>query len=313
MTSKPHLLITNNFHTPTIQKLDLLFHIHRLWELDTRDQGKLITKLNGSCKAVASGSWDCNDLIYNLDSLEIIAAYGVGVDGIDLVRTKQNNIKVTNTPDVLNNDVADIALSLVLATTRNIVNADQYVRSGQWSSAQMAYGSGLAGRTLGIVGLGRIGEAVAERALPFKLNIAYHNRTKKTSEYTYFSSLLDLAKASDILVCILPGGEETRHLVNHQVLSALGPDGIFINIGRGSAVDEAALIDLLSRNAIAGAGLDVYSTEPNVPLELRKLKNAVLLPHIGSATMETRHEMGDLVIKNLVAFFSNQKLITEVS
>ena len=313
MTSKPHLLITNNFHTPTIQKLDVLFQIHHLWELDPRDQGKLISKLNGSCKAVASGSWDCNDLIYNLDSLEIIAAYGVGVDGIDLVRAKQNNIKVTNTPDVLNDDVADIALSLILATTRNIVNADHYVRSGHWSNAPMAYGSGLAGRTLGIVGLGRIGEAVAERALPFKLNIAYHNRTQKISEYTYFSSLLDLAKASDILVCVLPGGDKTRHLVNHQVLSALGPNGIFINIGRGSAVDEAALIDLLSRNAIAGAGLDVYSTEPNVPLELRKLKNAVLLPHIGSATMETRHEMGDLVIKNLVAFFSNQKLITEVS
>lgn len=312
MTSRPHLLITNNFHAPTIEKLDSLFQIHCLWKLDVKDQKQLITELNGACKAVASGSWDCTDLIYKLDSLAIIAAYGVGVDGIDLVRAKQKNIKVTNTPDVLNDDVADVALSLILATTRNIVNADHYVRSGLWANAPMAYGSGLAGRTLGIVGLGRIGEAVAERALPFKLKIAYHNRTPKISKYTYFPSLLDLAKASDILVCVLPGGEKTRNLINHEVLSALGPEGILINIGRGSVVDEPALIDLLSRNAIAGAGLDVYATEPNVPVELRRLKNAVLLPHIGSATLETRHAMGELVIRNLVAYFSNQKLISEV-
>ena len=259
--------------------------------MDEKNQKKLINELNDSCTAVATGSWSCNELVYDLDSLAIIAAYGVGIDGIDLARAKQNNIRVTNTPDVLNDDVADIALALVLATTRNIITADQYVRSGHWENAPMDYGSGLAGKTLGIVGLGRIGEAVAKRALPFKLKIAYHNRTPKGPDYTYFPSIIELATASDILLCVLPGGAETHHLINNEVLTALGPEGIFINIGRGSTVNEAELINSLSRGFIAGAGLDVYANEPNISLTLRGMKNVILLPHIGSATLETRRAM----------------------
>ena len=176
----------------------------------------------------------------------------------------------------------------------------------------MPYGSGLAGKTLGIVGFGRIGEAVAERVLPLKLKIAYHNRTKKDSPHKYFASLIDLAHNSDILLCILPGGQDTEKVINTDVLKALGPTGIFINIGRGTSVDENSLIEFLVHKKIAAAGLDVYAEEPAIPKALRELDNTVLLPHIGSATIETRDAMGDLVLKNLEAFFSNNELVTEV-
>ena len=310
--SKPHVLVINNFHPPTISRIDKIYQTHHLWKLNSKAQNALITELDGECKAAVTGSWTFNERAYSLSSLSLISAFGVGIDGIDMNLAKENQIRVTNTPGVLNDDVADVALTLILTTSRNIINADRYARSGLWEKTPMPYGSGLAGKTLGIVGFGRIGEAVAERVLPLKLKIAYHNRKKKDSPHKYFASPIDLAHNSDILLCILPGGQETRGFINAEVFNALGPTGIFINIGRGTSVDENSLIEFLSSKRIAAAGLDVYAAEPSIPKALRELDNTVLLPHIGSATIETRNAMGELVLKNLQAFFTNNELITEV-
>ena len=311
--SKEHVLVVNEFHPETVAKLDDIYTTHHLWKLNPDEQQDLIKDLEGRCKAVATASWMCNDLIYQLQSLEFIAAFGVGVDAIDFEATGKAGIRVSNTPDVLNDAVADLAIALILATTRNLVNADRFARSGEWQNGAFEFGTGLAGKTLGIAGLGRIGEAIVERALPFKLKIAYHNRNPKAVSYQYCASLEELATESDILLCMLPGGQETDNVINASVLSCLGPTGIFINVGRGNSVDEQALRDALTKGDIAAAGLDVYKNEPNIPADFIELPNLVLLPHIGSATVETRRAMGNLVLSNLEAYFAGQPLLTEVT
>jgi lactate dehydrogenase-like 2-hydroxyacid dehydrogenase len=313
MTQKPDLLVVNNFHEETLDLLDKHYTTHHLWKLDDTNQRRLIASLEGKCRAAATASWNCDPQIYDLQSLELIAAFGVGVDGIDFLKTNAQGIHVSNTPDVLNDAVADLALALILATTRNLIKADQFARDGNWESGPFAFGYGLAGKTLGIAGLGRIGEAIAERAAPFKLNIAYHNRSKKPLPYTYYPDLLSLADNSDILLNMLPGGQGTENIIDARVFAAIGADGYFINVGRGSSVDEEALIYALQSGVIAGAGLDVYKNEPSLPKELADLQNTVLLPHIGSATVETRRAMGRLVFDNLSAFFAGKPLLTEVS
>lgn len=309
---REQLLIVNEFHPETVSILDNNYQTHHLWEVDKDERKDFIESLDGECRAATSASWICDNVIYQLNSLEIIAAFGVGVDAIDFNKTSQANIKVTNTPDVLNDAVADLAMALILATTRNLINADKYVRSRKWEQAPFPFGTGLAGKTLGIAGLGRIGEAIASRALPFNLNIAYHNRNPKDNPYQYYPDLCELAQNSDILLCMLPGGTATDNLINAEVLDCLGPQGIFINVGRGNSVDEQALYSALAEGKIAGAGLDVYKNEPSVPEEFLNRDNIVLLPHIGSATVETRRAMGSLVIENLSAFFAGKPLITEV-
>lgn len=313
MTTKNDLLIANKFHPDTVAELDKIYTTHHLWKYSQEDKIKLIRQLDGHCRAVATGSWACDELVYELGSLQLISCFGVGVDGINLELTDARDIKVTNTPGVLEDAVADIALALILNTMRNIINADKHVRSGEWPNKHFRPSHSLAGKTLGILGLGRIGEEIAHRALPFKLNIAYHNRTAKNLPYTYCSSLNELATQADILMCALPGGDGTRNIVNADVLAALGPRGIFINVGRGSSVDEIALTEALKNGTIAGAGLDVFADEPNVPEDLRTQNNAVLLPHIGSGTIETRLEMGRVTMKNLQAFFDNRPLPNEVN
>jgi hydroxypyruvate reductase len=313
MTPKHSVLIANEFHPETIQKLDEKFQTYHLWELSSPEKKRLIQEFQGKCEAIASASWVVDEIIYELDSLKIIACFGVGVDGVNFEVTRSRNIRVSNTPDVLNDAVADIAISLVLATSRNIINADRFVREKKWSQGPLPFGMGLAGKTLGIVGCGRIGEEIASRAITFGLKVAYHNRSPKDLPYSYHSSIAHLAEASDILLCILPGGEGTKNAINADILKKLGPTGIFINVGRGSSVDEVALASALHAGGIFAAGLDVYADEPNVPEELLELDNVVLLPHIGSATVETRRAMGQLVIDNLDAYFSGRPLITEVS
>lgn len=312
--AKDIVLIVNEFHPETVALLDAHYSTHHLWKLSDEEQRELIESLDGSCRAVASASWNCNPLVYGMKSLEIISAFGVGVDGIDFDATARLGCKVTNTPDVLNDAVADLAMTLVLATTRNLVNADRFVRDGKWPAGPFPFGNGLDGKTLGIIGLGRIGEAIAERAKPFKLQVAYHNRKPKPElPYPYYDSIEALAAASDILLCMLPGGQATNNLINAEVFRQLGKDGIFINVGRGNSVDENALCDALRKGTIRAAGLDVYKNEPQVPDCLRQLDNVVLLPHIGSATVETRRAMGRLVIDNLAAFFAGSPLLTEVT
>ncbi len=311
-TTKETVLIVNEFHPETVALLDEKFETVHLWELPPEQQTESLQSLNGVCRAAATASWQCDPQIYALDSLELLSAFGVGVDGIDFSATAKLGCRVTNTPDVLNDAVADLALGLVLATTRNLINADSFVRSGQWDKGPFPFGSSLSGKTLGIIGLGRIGEAIADRARPFGLEIAYHNRKAKDVPYAYHGSIEELAEHSDILLCMLPGGEATNNLINAAVFDRLGPEGIFINVGRGNSVDETALAAALADGRIAAAGLDVYKNEPTVPEEFRGLDNLVLLPHIGSATVETRRAMGDLVVKNLEAFFAGNALLTEV-
>lgn len=313
MVNKHSLIVVNEFHPETIAKLDTLYHTHHLWKYSESEKLDLLDDLQGKCRAAATGSWACDRLVYKLKSLELISCFGVGVDAIDFEETTSRGIRVTNTPDVLNDSVADIALALILATTRNIVIADKFVRTRQWQKGSLAFGSSLANKTLGIIGLGRIGEEIVQRALAFKLNIAYHNRTPKDLPYPYYPSIEELAANSDILLCMLPGGEKTQNLIDGEIFRNLGPDGVFINVGRGSSVNEEALVDALQSRQIFAAGLDVYASEPNVPEALLTMENVVLLPHIGSATIETRKAMGNLLIENLEAFFSNTPLLTELS
>ena len=314
MPDQPALLIVNNFHPDTVAKLDARYQTHHLWSLSEREKRALVEQLEGSCLAAAGASWMCDEIVYDLRSLRVLACFGVGVDGINFERTRAANIAVTNTPDVLNDAVADIAIALILATTRNIVNADRFVRAGKWLQGPFPFGAGLAGRTLGILGLGRIGRAIIRRAEPMGLRFAYHNRRPMENEpYPWFASARELAEHCDILLNMLPGGPETQGLVDLEVLAALGADGVFINAGRGSSVNETALVQALQHGLIAGAGLDVYADEPRVPGELLALDNVVLLPHIGSATVETRAAMGQLVVDNLDSYFSTGKLLTEVS
>lgn len=307
------LLIANNFHEETIALLDQEYETHKLWLLESpQEQRELIDKLAASCVAVATASWTTDPLIYELPKLKLISCFGVGVDGIDFGITKARGIQVSNTPSVLNDAVADLAMGLVLATSRNLINADAHARKGDWELSPFPFGRSLTGKTLGIIGLGAIGEEIALRALAFRMKIAYHNRSRKDLPFPYYESIAQLAQASDILLCMLPGGSATTKIIDSNIFEALGPDGIFINVGRGSCVDEDALIAALSSGQIAAAGLDVYAKEPQIPKALAKLPNAVLFPHIGSSTVETRRAMGQLVVDNLGAFFDDEDLLSPI-
>ncbi len=310
--NKVPLLIANEFHSGTVNKLDTLFETHKLWLLSPLNQRKLVEQLKPHCRTVATASWQTNPLIYTLPKLELISCFGVGVDGIDFGITRSRGISVTNTPTVLNDAVADIAIALILATQRNLINADRYVRSHEWLKGPFPLSRSLAGQTLGILGLGNIGEDIARRAQAFKLNIAYHNRRIKDLPFQYYPDIQSLCENVDILLCMLPGGPETENSINLDVFRALGPHSTFINVGRGSSVNEDDLIEALRSGTIASAGLDVYVNEPKVREELISMSNVVLFPHIGSATVETRTGMGDLVIDNLLAWKNGDPLKTPV-
>lgn len=253
-------------------------------------------------------------LIEALPNLEIISQFGIGVDNIDLQAAKERHVAVTNTPDLVTNDTADIALSLLLSCARRTVEGDAYVRVGHWVNGPMPLGVTLTGKTVGIVGLGRIGQAVARRASAFDMNVIYYGRHEKPEfSYSYYPELMKLAEDSDFMILTVSGGPETRHLVNIDVLKALGPEAFLINVARGSVIDEEALLIALRNKDIAGAGLDVFDNEPHVPEALYTMDNVVLLPHIGTATAETRKKMGQLVIENLRAHFDGNPLKTPVT
>jgi len=252
-------------------------------------------------------------LMDKLPKLEIIANFGVGVDAINLDDAKARKIIVTNTPDVLNECVADTALALVLNTLRKLPQSEAYTRAGNWvGKGPYPLATSLGGKTLGILGLGRIGEAIAKRAMACGMKIRYHNRNKKNVSYPYDPDPVTLAKNCNVLMVVTPGGAETKNLVNAKVLDALGPKGYVCNIARGSVIDEPTLLRYLQENKIAGAGLDVFVDEPKIPPEFFKLDNAVLFPHVGSATVETRKAMGDLQIENLRLHFAGKPVKTRV-
>jgi len=271
-------------------------------------------ELDGVRALVTSGGRGAEAaLIDALPDLELIAVYGVGYDKVDLEAAARRNVAVTNTPDVLTADVADMALALTLATVRRIVDGDRFVRSGVWSQKGMPLTGGLASRRVGIVGLGRIGEAIARRFAGFDVEIGYCNRSPKTGvPYQAFADPRALAVWADVLVVAVAGGGDTAGLVDAETIEALGPEGYFVNISRGTTVDEVALLNALETGRLGGAGLDVFLGEPDIDKRFAALPNVVLSPHQGSATLGTRQAMGELMRANVAAHFSGIALPTAV-
>ncbi|HSV55043.1 MAG TPA: 2-hydroxyacid dehydrogenase [Burkholderiaceae bacterium] len=252
-------------------------------------------------------------LMAQLPALEMISIMGVGYDGVDVAAAVQRGLPVTHTPGVLNDDVADLAIGLMLSVARRIPQADQFVRTGQWLQGPIRLARKMSGARLGIIGLGRIGQAIATRAQGFGMHIAYTARSEKPGlPYRFHPSAQALAAEVDFLVAITPGGAGTRQLVDAAVLKALGPAGYLINVARGSVVDEAALVQALEQGVIAGAGLDVFEDEPRVPAALLAMDNVVLTPHMASATTQTRQAMANLAVSNLLAHFAGEPLLSPV-
>ncbi len=254
------------------------------------------------------------ELLDQLPKLEIISVFGVGYDGVPVDYCRRRGLKVTNTPDVLTDDVADVAVGLVLMTGRGFAKAERFVRSGEWEKKGPELTTKLGGRTAGILGLGRIGKAIGQRLEAMGMKIAYTGRKAQPGvHYRYVPDLKALAAESDFLIVACPGGPATKNLVNADVLAALGRKGTIVNIARGSIIDEPALVKALQDGTIGGAGLDVFADEPHVPKPLLAMDNVVLLPHVGSATNETRKAMGDLCKANLDAWFAGRPLLTLIS
>lgn len=247
-------------------------------------------------------------------ALEIIAKFGVGYDTVDVAAAAERGIVVTNTPDVLTDEVADLALGLLIATIRKIPQADRFLREGRWRNGSFPLSLSLRGRRVGIVGLGRIGTAIAKRVTALGLEVAYTSRRRKPDlEWAHHADPAALAAWADVLVVVVPGTPSTNGMIDANVLSALGPEGVLINVARGSVVDEPALVQALESGTIAAAGLDVFTNEPEVPARLVACENAVLLPHIGSGTLTTRLAMGDLVFLNLDSWFDGKGAVTPVT
>jgi lactate dehydrogenase-like 2-hydroxyacid dehydrogenase len=301
--------------------------VHKLHEAS--DRSALLAQIGPRVRAIAGSSVDAA-LIAALPKLEIIACFGVGYDSIDAKAAKAANVRVTNTPDVLNDAVAELTIGLMIALARRIPQADRHVRDGKWPSANFPLQTELTGKTLGIVGLGRIGKEIAGRAQAIvglgrigkeiagraqamKMRVVYHGRHRQEKEpFVYYDKLVDMARDSDWLVLILPGGKATEKIVSRQVLEALGPKGMLVNMGRGTLVDETAMVEMLASGALGGAALDVLENEPQVPETLLGLENVVLSPHQGSATNQTRDAMGALMVANLAAHFAGEPLISAV-
>jgi lactate dehydrogenase-like 2-hydroxyacid dehydrogenase len=289
--------------------------LHKLWE--AADPKAELARVAPLIEAMAvGGGHQPIDAAFlgQFPKLKIVASFGVGYDHVDAAWAGRNGIIVTNTPDVLNEEVADTALGLLLCTVRRLPQAERYLRAGQWLKGNFPLTDSLRGKTMGILGLGRIGKAIARRCEAFGLKIAYHGRSKQSDvAYPYFASLNEMAQAVDILMVITPGGAGTAKLVDAEILKALGPQGVLINVARGSVVDEAALIEALRNGTISAAGLDVFADEPRVPQALIDMDNVVLLPHVGSASVATRRAMAQLVADNVTSWLAGKGPLTPVA
>jgi lactate dehydrogenase-like 2-hydroxyacid dehydrogenase len=313
---KADVLMMEEMGSLAIEGIGKAFTLHKLWEAPDRD--RLIDELSPRLRAIAAGGpvHDHVDraLMTKFPKLEIVSSFGVGYDHVDAKWAGEHGIVVTNTPDVLNEEVADTALGLLLCTVRELPQAERYLRAGKWvDGVEYRLTASLRGRLVGVVGLGRIGKAIARRLEAFGLPVAYHGRNAQPGvPYRHYPDLIEMARDVDVLIVITPGGAATRHLINAKVLEALGPNGIFINVSRGSVVDQDALIAALKARKIFSAGLDVYANEPHVPPELLAMDNVVLFPHVGSGSVPTRDAMNQLVIDNLIAWAAGKKPLTPV-
>lgn len=308
------LLVVSEMRDYVQEQLDARFRAHKLYEAS--DPDAMIADIGPSVRAMAAGSHLNVDsvLMDKLPNLEIVSNFGVGYDNVDARSAAERGIIVTNTPDVLSDEVADTAIGLMINAVRELPQAEQFLRAGKWASENYPLTPNtLREKRLGIAGLGRIGKSIAERAESFGLSIAYYGRSDQKIAYSFYDSLNALAENVDIIISVLPGGAATNKIYNEAVFKALGSEGTFINIGRGSTVDEDALIAALKNGTIRSAGLDVFDHEPHVPEALMELPNAVLLPHVGSGSVYTRNAMGQLLVDNLTNWFENGKPVTPVA
>jgi lactate dehydrogenase-like 2-hydroxyacid dehydrogenase len=315
MADKTDVLLIGPKKPVIVDGLKAAFNLHAM--ADAKDRDALVASLAPRLRAIAvsvSNERVDGALMARLPKLEIVSTFAVGYDHIDSKWAGEHGVVVTNTPDVLTEEVADTALGLLLCTVREFPQAERYLRMGKWLERDYRLTPAtLRDRTVGLVGMGRIGQAIARRLDGFKVPVVYHSRRPQQGvPYRHYPDLAAMARDVDVLLVIVPGGAQTRHMITAPVLEALGPDGIFINMARGSVIDEAVLIKALQDKAIMAAGLDVYASEPKVPQELIAMDNVVLLPHVGSATVATRSAMDQLVVDNLLAWGAGKPPLTPV-
>ena len=312
---KPDVLLVGSRKPVLIQGLEPKVTLHDL--LGAKDQDALIRSVGDKIRAIAV-AYTANKIdsvfMQRFPKLEQISSFGVGYDHIDAKWAGAHGIIVTNTPEVLNEEVADTALGLLLCTVREFPQAERYLRAGKWPQAQYPLSKAtLRNRTVGMVGMGRIGKAIARRLEAFGVPVAYYSRNPQDGvSYKYYPKLVDMARDVDTLMVIVPGGAATQNLINAEVLKALGSQGIVINMARGSVVDERALIEALKNRTIYSAGLDVFVKEPEVPKALIEMDNVVLFPHLGSSTEVTRAAMDQLVVDNILAWAAGKPPLTPV-
>ena len=312
--SKPTILMTGAYPAWDMEALESTYQVIKLYEAANADS--LIAEHAQDIRAIATrGDLGAKaTLMEKLPKLEIVSVFGVGTDAVDFAHARPRGIKITNTPDVLTDDVADLAVALLLATARHVPQGDRLVRSGSWPQGGLPLATKVSGKTVGIVGMGRIGVSVAKRLNAFDCKISYFARSEKDgSPFRFEPDLLALARDSEFLIVTLSGGDSTKNMINADVLAALGSDGILVNVSRGTTVDEPALIKALQDKTIKGAGLDVFWNEPDINPAFFALDNAVLHPHHASGTVETRKAMGQLVRDNLAAHFAGKPLLTPVA
>ncbi|MDJ0612796.1 MAG: 2-hydroxyacid dehydrogenase [Rhizobiaceae bacterium] len=310
---QPGLLLIGGATPRMMDKMNAHFEVHQLSEIT--DFNTWATENGETIEAVATNGHDGvkPDIMAALPNLKVISCYGVGYDAINTDTARSRGIMVTHTPGVLNADVANLAILLMLATSRCLVRDDKWVRSGNWANRGNApLTTSIENKKVGILGLGRIGGEIARKLEVFGCDISYHTRNAKDVAYTYRDNLVEMAREVDYLVAITPGGEATNKLVNREVIDALGPEGTLINVARGSVVDEQELVLALQEGRLGAAGLDVFENEPHAPEALFEMENVVLTPHTASATVETRQAMGDLTVENLIRFFKEGKVSTPV-
>ena len=314
MSEKPHVLIYAPWYEPAMRRLDEIAITHHLYL--AKDKEKFLAEYGPSCIAIGTMHYCPRSLMDDVPNLKLILNFGVGYDGVDIPEATQRGVTVVNTPDVLNDCVADMALALILSGRRKIVDADRYVRNGNWKkNGDFEYVHNVHNSKIGILGLGRIGMEIANRCAAFKMDISYHQRTQRPDvEFKYYENLRHMAKECEILVAIIPGGESTKGIIDEPVMEALGPTGLLVNVARGSIVDNEALAQCLNDGRLGAASLDVFPDEPNIPESLLKIqKNLILTPHIASATHFTRMQMGMVLYDNLKALSDGKPFLTPVN
>jgi lactate dehydrogenase-like 2-hydroxyacid dehydrogenase len=308
---KPEILQIAPMSDNVEAALERDYRVHRLWQAG--DRAQFLAEHGPTIRAVATGAGFDAALLAELPRLELVASYGVGYDSIDTASCRARGVRVTNTPDVLNDAMAELTVGLMIALCRRLPQADTFVRTGRWQDGNFGLTAELTGAHAGILGLGRIGKEIAARLQAFKVKVSYHGRRQQPYQpYDYYPDLAAMAADVDWLIVVAPGTAETRGIVSRPVLEALGPDGALVNVARGGLVDQPALVELLSSGRLGGAALDVFAEEPAVPEALYGLDNVVLSPHQGSATRKTRAAMGDVVVANLAAHFAGKPLLSPV-